>query len=191
MRGLRPSRSRGIAGISDAILERWFTPAYRSADNADFIGYRLMLERTPLEGYTGTCAAIRDSDFTGVQRCARRCRRSVWSVIRRRIDAAFAGGRTGAADPGGDVSGNPGCGPPALHRSSRLCYADVIKNICRAARLTGRTKRGSRCQAIPSGKSDMTQQTSVTRQLGGPVPQDDFLFGTRHRGLPDRGGRSG
>lgn len=55
---------QGIAGISDVILERWFTPEYRSADNADFIGYRLMLERTPTNGYTGTCAAIRDSDFT-------------------------------------------------------------------------------------------------------------------------------
>ncbi|MEQ8306157.1 MAG: 3-oxoadipate enol-lactonase [Hoeflea sp.] len=55
---------QGIAGISDMILERWFTPEYRSADNADFCGYRLMLERTPVEGYTGTCAAIRDADFT-------------------------------------------------------------------------------------------------------------------------------
>lgn len=55
---------QGIAGISDIILERWFTPEYRSADNPDFCGYRLMLERTPVEGYTGTCAAIRDTDFT-------------------------------------------------------------------------------------------------------------------------------
>lgn len=55
---------QGIAAISDAILERWFTQDYRSADNAEFTGYRLMLERTPVEGYVGTCAAIRDSDFT-------------------------------------------------------------------------------------------------------------------------------
>ena len=55
---------QGISGISDAILERWFTKEYRSADNAEFSGYRMMLERTPKEGYTGTCAAIRDSDFT-------------------------------------------------------------------------------------------------------------------------------
>lgn len=55
---------QGIASISDGILERWFTAAYRRADNADFSGYRLMLERTPVEGYVGTCAAIRDSDFT-------------------------------------------------------------------------------------------------------------------------------
>tara|TARA_R110002020_G_scaffold14054_2_gene49930 strand:+ start:436 stop:1233 length:798 start_codon:yes stop_codon:yes gene_type:complete len=55
---------QGIAAISDAILERWFTKTYRSADNAEFTGYRLMLERTPVQGYVGTCAAIRDADFT-------------------------------------------------------------------------------------------------------------------------------
>ena len=55
---------QGIAGLSDAILERWFTKDYRSADNAEFAGYRMMLERTPVDGYVGTCAAIRDSDFT-------------------------------------------------------------------------------------------------------------------------------
>lgn len=57
-------REQGIAAISDAILERWFAKDYRRADNADFTGYRMMLERTPVEGYVGTCAAIRDSDFT-------------------------------------------------------------------------------------------------------------------------------
>ena len=55
---------QGIAAISDAILERWFTKEYRRPENAEFTGYRMMLERTPVEGYVGTCAAIRDSDFT-------------------------------------------------------------------------------------------------------------------------------
>jgi 3-oxoadipate enol-lactonase len=54
----------GIAGISDAILERWFSADYRSDDNADFTAYRNMLERSPVEGYVGTAAAIRDADFT-------------------------------------------------------------------------------------------------------------------------------
>lgn len=57
-------REQGIAGISDAILERWFSKAFRDPANAEFSGYRLMLERTPVEGYLGTCAAIRDTDFT-------------------------------------------------------------------------------------------------------------------------------
>lgn len=54
----------GIASISDAILERWFSAAYRSEGNADFKAYRNMLERTPVAGYVGTAAAIRDADFT-------------------------------------------------------------------------------------------------------------------------------
>lgn len=57
-------RERGIASISGAILERWFSKEYRNPDNAEFDGYRLMLERTPAEGYASVCAAIRDADFT-------------------------------------------------------------------------------------------------------------------------------
>jgi 3-oxoadipate enol-lactonase len=54
----------GIAAISDAILERWFSAAYRTDTNADFAAYRNMLERSPVAGYLGTAAAIRDADFT-------------------------------------------------------------------------------------------------------------------------------
>lgn len=57
-------RERGIASISGGILERWFSAAYRTADNTEFEGYRLMLERTPADGYASVCAAIRDTDFT-------------------------------------------------------------------------------------------------------------------------------
>lgn len=54
----------GIAAISDSILDRWFPRAYRAAHPADFAGYRNMLERTPVAGYSGTCAALRDADNT-------------------------------------------------------------------------------------------------------------------------------
>ena len=54
----------GIASLADAIMERWFTPAYRSPDNADYAGYVAMLTRTPADGYAGTCAALRDADLT-------------------------------------------------------------------------------------------------------------------------------
>lgn len=57
-------RAKGIASIAGGILEKWFTPAYRAADNADFAGYRAMLTRSPVEGYVGTCAALRDADLT-------------------------------------------------------------------------------------------------------------------------------
>lgn len=57
-------RENGIASIAPGILEKWFTPGFRQPDNADFTGYTAMLTRTPVEGYAGTAAAIRDADFT-------------------------------------------------------------------------------------------------------------------------------
>ena len=56
--------TKGIAAMAGAILERWFTPGYRSPSNADFTGYSAMLTRTPVDGYAGTCAALRDADLT-------------------------------------------------------------------------------------------------------------------------------
>ncbi|WP_165224115.1 3-oxoadipate enol-lactonase [Affinirhizobium pseudoryzae] len=56
----------GIESILEPIMSRWFTPPYRSADNADYRGYCTMLVRQPKLGYAGTCAAIRDADFTHV-----------------------------------------------------------------------------------------------------------------------------
>ena len=54
----------GIASIIDAVMERWFTPAFRDPDNIAFRGYCNMLERQPAEGYISTCAALRDADYT-------------------------------------------------------------------------------------------------------------------------------
>ncbi len=55
---------KGIAAIADAIMQRWFTPAYRSPENPDFVGYTAMLTRTDVDGYAGTCAALRVADLT-------------------------------------------------------------------------------------------------------------------------------
>jgi 3-oxoadipate enol-lactonase len=57
-------RKNGIEAIADGILKLWFTPAYRSSENPDFAGYRAMLTRSHVEGYVGTCAALRDADLT-------------------------------------------------------------------------------------------------------------------------------
>ena len=54
----------GIASIADAVLERWFTPAFRKADNPAFAIARNMLLRQSPEGYAATCSAIRDTDFS-------------------------------------------------------------------------------------------------------------------------------
>ncbi len=56
--------ANGIDSIADAILERWFTPAFRSQQALALAGYRNMLIRQPVAGYTGLCAAIRDADYT-------------------------------------------------------------------------------------------------------------------------------
>ncbi|MBB2971729.1 3-oxoadipate enol-lactonase [Mesorhizobium sp. RMAD-H1] len=55
---------KGIESIADGVLERWFTPSFRSEANPAFKGYRNMLIRQPVAGYTGTCAAVRDADYT-------------------------------------------------------------------------------------------------------------------------------
>ena len=54
----------GIGSIADNVMKLWFTPAFRDPRNAEFVGCRNMLVRTPLEGYVGTCAALRDADLT-------------------------------------------------------------------------------------------------------------------------------
>jgi 3-oxoadipate enol-lactonase len=56
--------ANGIGALAGAIFERWFTPAFRSPANPAFAGYANMLTRTPREGYLGTAAAIRDTDYT-------------------------------------------------------------------------------------------------------------------------------
>lgn len=56
----------GLASIADAILDRWFTPAYRAAQPAALRGWRNMLTRQPAQGYAATCAAIRDADLRGM-----------------------------------------------------------------------------------------------------------------------------
>lgn len=55
-------RANGIASIADAVLERWFTPAFRQCEPDAVARTRSMLVATPVEGYAGACGAIRDMD---------------------------------------------------------------------------------------------------------------------------------
>ena len=55
--------TEGISSIADAIIERWFSAAFREGD--PILGlWRAMLKRTPAEGYARLAAAIRDADLT-------------------------------------------------------------------------------------------------------------------------------
>lgn len=56
-------RQNGMKAVADGILAGWFTEAYRNG-TADFEGYRAMLLRNDIEGYSGLCAALRDADLT-------------------------------------------------------------------------------------------------------------------------------
>lgn len=56
-------RTLGIAPLAEAILSRWFSPAFARQEPAAYRGYYNMLTRTPQEGYAATCEAIRDADL--------------------------------------------------------------------------------------------------------------------------------
>lgn len=58
----------GIASIAEAVMKVWFTEAFRAPSNASLSGYRNMLARSDMDGYTATCAAIRDCDYTDAAR---------------------------------------------------------------------------------------------------------------------------
>jgi 3-oxoadipate enol-lactonase len=56
-------RADGVDAIADAVLERWFTPAFRE-DRPEVVEWSgSMLRGTPAEGYAGCCEAIRDADL--------------------------------------------------------------------------------------------------------------------------------
>ncbi|WP_417615405.1 3-oxoadipate enol-lactonase [Oceanisphaera sp.] len=61
---IKTIRDKGIDFIADAVLERWFATGFRHQKPLELALWRNMLTRTPMEGYIGTCAAIRDADLT-------------------------------------------------------------------------------------------------------------------------------
>jgi len=52
----------GMASITEAVLERWFTPAFRLASPDAIAPFRAMLLANHPRGYALLCAAIRDMD---------------------------------------------------------------------------------------------------------------------------------
>jgi 3-oxoadipate enol-lactonase len=58
----------GIESLADTIMANWFSPEFRIGRPIDLAGWSTMLTRCPQSGYLGVCAAIRDTDFTGIAR---------------------------------------------------------------------------------------------------------------------------
>lgn len=56
-------RAHGTVSISDQIVSRWFTPAFREANPAVVARAAAMLAATPGEGYAGCCEAIAAMDL--------------------------------------------------------------------------------------------------------------------------------
>ncbi len=53
----------GMVAIADGVIERWFSPAFRSQKQEQVVLYRNMLLRCSKESYVPCCAAIRDASF--------------------------------------------------------------------------------------------------------------------------------
>ena len=57
------AREKGMAALVDGVIERWFTPAFRSENPEAVEKMARTLRETNPEGYAGCCAAIRDMDL--------------------------------------------------------------------------------------------------------------------------------
>jgi 3-oxoadipate enol-lactonase len=61
---IRLVRESGLTQLVDFSMERWFTAAFRDHHRIEMRGYANMLLRTPVDGYLGTCYALRGADLT-------------------------------------------------------------------------------------------------------------------------------
>jgi 3-oxoadipate enol-lactonase len=55
-------RKDGMKSVASAVIERWFTPAFRASCPETVARAQRMVESSPPEGYAACCAAIRDMD---------------------------------------------------------------------------------------------------------------------------------
>ncbi|WP_157218078.1 3-oxoadipate enol-lactonase [Flavisphingomonas formosensis] len=60
---IRTVLADGMAAMTDAVLERWFTPEFQERAPDAVAPVRAMLLATRPHGYAGCCAAIRDMDM--------------------------------------------------------------------------------------------------------------------------------
>jgi 3-oxoadipate enol-lactonase len=56
-------RDKGLEGIADTVLERWFTPRFAREHPEVPARFRELLVTTPREGYAGCCEALAGWDF--------------------------------------------------------------------------------------------------------------------------------
>ena len=56
-------RKGGMAAVVDGVLQRWYTPTFRSSSPAAIESTKKTLLHAPVEGYVACCAAVRDADM--------------------------------------------------------------------------------------------------------------------------------
>jgi len=56
-------RRNGMKSVAPAVVERWFSPAFRQRAPAAISNIQKTLEETNPDGYAACCAAVRDFDF--------------------------------------------------------------------------------------------------------------------------------
>ncbi len=56
-------RAGGLQSLVGMTMERWFSKGFHERCPADIRGYANMLLATNMQGYIGTCGALRDADF--------------------------------------------------------------------------------------------------------------------------------
>ena len=79
-------RKEGMKPITPAVLERWFTKSFREKSPKEVARIEAMLHTTPVEGYIGNCAAVRDVD----QR---------WPITQIKVPTLVIGGKQDPATP--------------------------------------------------------------------------------------------
>jgi 3-oxoadipate enol-lactonase len=57
------ARTRGMEALATPTVERWFPAGFRAREPDTVAGIRTVVAATPVDGYAGCCAAIRDLDL--------------------------------------------------------------------------------------------------------------------------------
>ncbi len=122
---IRVATTQGLEALADAALARWFTAPFRDAEPETMARFRETMTRTPVAGYAGCSAALRDADLSGVAPSVR----APCLVV------------TGAHD----VSTPPEAGRSLVDAipGARLCELDAahLTNVERAAEFTSAVER--------------------------------------------------
>jgi 3-oxoadipate enol-lactonase len=60
---IKAVREGATKAVSESVIDRWFTPDFRATNPVVVAKAKAMIESTSTDGYTGSCAAVRDFDF--------------------------------------------------------------------------------------------------------------------------------